>query len=69
MTIDKIKYELTPGIFDQINTLNKGELVQRRAALLSDMELIKLPGFFKGNANDLYRIRKIELDYIEYKLS
>jgi hypothetical protein len=62
MTIDKIKRELTAPIFDHISGLNREQLEKQRESLLRDMELI-------GRFHGLYRIREIELRYINYKLS
>ena len=69
MTIDKIKRELTAPIFNHINSLNKKQLQKQRAKLIEDMKLIKQPGYFAGNCHDLYRIREIELNYLNYLLN
>lgn len=69
MNIDKIKKELTQPIFDYINSLNKEELITQKNILVKDIELISTPNYFKGNCNDLLRIRNIELNYINYLLS
>jgi hypothetical protein len=69
MNIDKVKKELTQPIFDHINTLNKEELTRQKIELNNDIQLISTPDYFKGNCNDLLRIRNIELNYINYLLS
>ena len=69
MNIDKIKKELTEPVFEHINSLNAEQLKRQREQLIADMELISNPNYFNGNSNDLYRIRNIELMYINYKLS
>ena len=68
MNIDKIEKELTKPIFDHINSLTLEQLTKQRNDLMKDMELIESSDF-KGNKHDLYRIRNIELSYINYKLS
>jgi hypothetical protein len=67
--IDKIKKELTEPIFNHINTLNKEQLIKQREQLEIDMKLIETDIYFKGNKNDLYRVRNIELSYLNYLLN
>jgi hypothetical protein len=69
MNIDKIKKELTQPIFDHINSLTLEQLQKQKKELEQDMELISTPNYFNGNSNDLYRIRKIELEYINYLIN
>lgn len=69
MNIDKIKKELTEPIFNHISALNKLQLEKQKSELESDIKLISTPNYFKGNCNDLLRIRYIELNYIDYLLS
>lgn len=68
MNIDKVEKELTKPVFDHINRLTLEQLTKQRNALINDMKLIESSDF-KGNKHDLYRIRNIELNYINYKLS
>lgn len=68
MNIDKVEKELTKPVFDHINSLTLEQLTKQRNALINDMKLIESSDF-KGNKHDLYRIRNIELNYINYKLS
>jgi len=69
MQIDKIKRELTETIFNHISSLNKEQLIRQKTNLEQDIKLIETPNFFKGNSNDLLRIRNIELNYINYLLN
>jgi hypothetical protein len=69
MNIDKIKNTLTSPIFNHISSLNREQLEAQKKALISDMELIKTPGYFAGNCNDLYYVRNVELEFINYRLS
>jgi hypothetical protein len=69
MTIDKVKKELTQPIFDHISALSKEQLIKQRSSLEQDINLIGTPEYFKGNSNDLLRIRNIELNYINYLLN
>ncbi len=69
MNIDKIKKELTEPVYNHIGTLNKEQLTKQKQQLKNDIKLIETPGYFKGNCNDLLRIRNIELNYINYLIS
>lgn len=69
MNIHKIKKELTAPIFNHINTLNKEQLLNQKKQLEIDIKLIETDIYFKGNKHDLYRIRTIELSYLNYLLS
>jgi len=69
MTIDKIKKELTYPIFNHISSLNKNQLIKQKEELEKDIELIGTNFHFKGNHNDLLRIRNIELKYINYLIT
>lgn len=69
MNIDKIKKELTEPIFNHINTLNKEQLINQKKQLEIDIKLIENDTYFKGNKHDLYRIRNIELNYLNYLLN
>jgi hypothetical protein len=69
MNIDKLKKELTQPIFDHINSLTLEQLQKQKKELEQDMELISTPNYFNGNSNDLYRIRNIELEYINYLIN
>ena len=69
MNIDKIKKELNEPIYNHIGTLNKEQLTKQKQQLENDIKLIATPGYFKGNCNDLLRIRNIELNYINYLIS
>jgi len=68
MNIDKVAKELTQPIFNHINNLSKEQLIKQRDELVSDINLIEHSDF-QGNKHDLIRIRNIELNYINYKLS
>ena len=69
MNIDKVKKKLTQPIFDHINSLTLEQLQNQKKELEQDMELISTPNYFNGNSNDLYRIRNIELEYINYLIN
>ena len=69
MNIDKIKKELTAPIFNHISGLNEEQLIKQKKDLQKDINLIGTPNYFKGNCNDLLRVRNIELNYINYLLS
>jgi hypothetical protein len=69
MNIDKIKKELTPPIFDHINSLNKQQLEKQKNELEKDIQLISGGAYIHLNCNDLVRIRLIELNYINYLLN
>ena len=69
MNIDKIKKELTTPIFNHISSLKKEQLINQKSNLEQDIKLIGTPDYFKGNSNDLLRIRYIELNYINYLLN
>jgi len=69
LNFDKVKKELTAPIFNHINSLNEAQLIKQKTQLLKDMELIGTHEYFKGNCNDLFRIRNIELNYINYLLN
>ena len=68
MNIDKVAKELTQPIFNHINSLSKEQLIKQRDELVSELNLIEHSDF-QGNKHDLIRIRNIELNYINYKLS
>lgn len=68
MNIDKVAKELTQPIFNHINSLTKEQLIKQRDELVSEVNLIEHSDF-QGNKHDLIRIRNIELNYINYKLS
>ncbi len=68
MNIDKVAKELTQPIFNHINSLSKEQLIKQRDELVSEINLIEHSDF-QGNKHDLIRIRNIELNYINYKLS
>ena len=69
LNLDKVKRELTTPIFEHISSLNKEQAEKQRRELIQDIKLISQPGYFAGNCHDLYRIRQIELDYLNYRLS
>jgi hypothetical protein len=69
MNIDKIKKELTEPVYNHLTGLSVEQLDSQKIKLISDMELIGQPGYFRGNCNELYRIRQIELNFINYLLS
>jgi len=68
MNIDKVANALTQPIFNHINSLSKEQLIKQRDELVSEINLIEHSDF-QGNKHDLIRIRNIELNYINYKLS
>jgi len=69
MNIDKIKKELTEPVYNHISSLNKNQLIKQKEELEKDIELIGTNFDFKGNHNDLLRIRNIELKYINYLIT